>query len=67
MLGIFCVLAGVVCWIMYWVKVSCNSRLLEQPMGPGDPAAVGTEQRCVHLAAMPTRLQLSRLLELYLV
>lgn len=33
LIGVFCGLAGFVCWIMYWVKVLGYSRLLDQPVG----------------------------------
>ena len=31
LIGILTGLAGLVCWIVYWVKISGYSRLLEQP------------------------------------
>ena len=34
LLGIFSGLAGIVCWIIYWVKISGYSWMLQQPMGP---------------------------------
>jgi hypothetical protein len=38
-LGIFCSIGGLVCWIIYWVKISGISGKLAVPAAPATPAA----------------------------